>query len=298
MQIGVYTSGQSIFTIPITGGKPHFLTMGDSLGHTWSPDGKALAYFFNRSLNAVSMDSGVSKKIANAPESHSPAWSPDGRWIAFVSGNPQMLFVPAVIGNVAPSSIMIADVKTGEKRPLTDSVTSNTSPVWMPDSKSILFISSRGGRRDVWELRLSDGGKAIGQPVRVTAGLDAITLDVSSDGRILTFSKLLLKSNLVSIAIPKSGTVSPAEATFLTTGTQIIEGANISRDGKWIVFDSNRERSCGNEIFWRPLRGRNSENTACVPDDDKKRLGVCPGISGSCVERRYPNKVSLAKIRR
>ena len=39
----------------------------------------------------------------------------------------------------------------------------NTSPVWTPDGKHILFTSDRSGRMDLWSVAVQNG-KAIGSP--------------------------------------------------------------------------------------------------------------------------------------
>jgi Tol biopolymer transport system component len=265
-KMAVYENGHSIFIIPPTGGMPHFVTIADSLGLAWSPDGKKLAYLRNNGLHMILLKSGVSKKIADSSGYHSPAWSPDGKWIAVVSGNQESLFVPFALGNMAGSGIVLLDATTGERHPLTDTSMSNSSPVWMPDSGSILFLSNRGGSRDVFELEISSTGKAVGEPHRITVGLDALIIDASANGKQIAYAKFLLKSNLASIPIPREGTVSSSKATFLTEGTQSIEGVNISRDGKWIVYDSNPR---GNQDIYKiPRAGGPAVQLTHTPQDD------------------------------
>ncbi|MEJ2110416.1 MAG: protein kinase [Acidobacteriota bacterium] len=257
----------SLWIVSSEGGRPRYVVDCDSYGYAWSPDGKKLAYFRDGDLYVVSLDSGASVKIGTAAEYHSPSWSPDGKWIALVSGNKEMLFVPGMLGNIAASEIVIVDANTGEPHSLTDTVTSNTSPVWLADSRSILFLSNRGGgSHDVFELKISDAGKAVGEPVRVTADLGALSFDVSADGRQLAYSKFLLKSNLASIPIPEEGTVSSGTAINLTSGAQVIEGFDATRDGEWIAYDSNR--SGNQDIYTMPRTGESKQQITDSPQDD------------------------------
>src|SRR5262249_34216809 len=132
--------------------------------------------------------------------------------------------------------------------------------------KSFLFVSSRGGSRDVFQLKLSDSGEALGEPLRVTTGLNALSIDLSKDGRELAYSLFLNKANLWSLPIPTTGPISAANARPLTTETQTIEWVSVTRDGKWIAFDSNRS---GNQDIYRMLRsGGPPEQLTMDPHDD------------------------------
>jgi Tol biopolymer transport system component len=248
-----HRNGRSIQIIPSTGGKPQFAAEAGMLGHAWSPDGKKLVYVLDDTIRIYSLDTRVSHKIGELVDAHTPSWSPDGKWIAVAAGNWEAMFEPSLLGNVAGSRIVLFDAVTGRRQNLTDALTGNTSPAWMPDSRSILFLSNREGSRDVFELRLSGSGETEGDPVRITAGLDALSIDVSADGHWLAYAKLVLKGNLASLPIPRSETVSSVTAHHLTEGIQNIEGFDVTRNGKWIVYDSNR--SGNQQIFKMPLAG-------------------------------------------
>ena len=249
----VHKNGRSLQIIPSTGGNLRFVAEAGMLGHAWSPDGKKLVYVRDDTIWTFALDTGVSRNIGTLANAHTPSWSPDGKWIAVVSGNWEAMFEPSLLCNVAGSQIVLLDAATGRQHSLTDALTGNTSPVWMPDSRSILFLSNREGSRDVFELRLSGGGKAVGDSVRISAGLDALSIDVSANGRRLAYAKIVMKANLASLPIPRSGPVSSATAHRFTEGRQNIEGFDVSRQGNWIVYDSNR--SGNQQLFKMPLAG-------------------------------------------
>lgn len=110
-----------------------------------------------------------------------PAWSPDGRYIAFVSardGNPE---------------IYLMDTDGGRPRRLTNDPTGDWRPAWLPDSRRLVFTSSRGGNNDLYLLQFPltatltlTGTQAITRMVSGPA--DERDPAVSSDGRIFFLS--------------------------------------------------------------------------------------------------------------
>src|SRR5262249_45808533 len=48
-------------------------------------------------------------------------------------------------------------------------------------------------------------------------------------------------ANIWSVPIPSAGAVDADSAHPVTTGTQIVESMSVSRDGKWLGYDSNLE---------------------------------------------------------
>ena len=78
-------------------------------------------------------------------------------------------------------------------------------------------------------------------------------LSLDHAGTRLAYSVLVSHSNIWSIEIPRSGPISIAGARPVTSGNQIIENVDVSRDGRWLAFDSDRG---GNfDIFKTPVDG-------------------------------------------
>src|SRR5204863_9807012 len=99
-------------------------------------------------------EGGPVTRIPTAAQPHSLAWSPDGSRLAFALGNAAFVYAPNALGNIAPSSIWIVSPSGGPEQPVTDASSLNTSPVWTPDGKGLLFVSNRDGSRDSYQVHL------------------------------------------------------------------------------------------------------------------------------------------------
>lgn len=113
-------------------------------------------------------------KIARISE---PQISPDGKNLAFT--------VDAIDldKNTKPKQIYVVPVAGGPSVQLTREGT-NSRPRWMPDSKSIAFLSSRGGSTQIWTMT-ADGG----DPKQITSvSTEAADVTVSLDGKWFVFT--------------------------------------------------------------------------------------------------------------
>lgn len=73
-----------------------------------------------------------------------PQVSPDGRWVAYVQTTVD------VEANKKTGHIWLVPTEGGAPRQLTAGDGSDSHPRWSPDSKSIAFISTRGGSSQIW----------------------------------------------------------------------------------------------------------------------------------------------------
>jgi dipeptidyl aminopeptidase/acylaminoacyl peptidase len=135
----------------------------DDYGAVWSPDGRKLAFVStrdgDREVFVMNSDgSGVRQLTRNSTAANgspasdqSPAWSPKGHQIVFVStrdgGEPEVYK-------------MQADGRRQVRLTRTPVYVSNHTPSWAPDGKSIVFSSDRVGydNYEVFRMRTDGGG--------------------------------------------------------------------------------------------------------------------------------------------
>src|ERR1041384_5985185 len=116
-------------------------------------------------------------KLARISE---PALSPDGGQVAFTVQTVDL------DKNAKPQQIYVVPVQGGAPRQLTNAGndgTANQRPRCPPDSKSIYFVSNRGGKSQIWMMS-ADGSNA--RPVTKFAA-EAEGILVSADGKKIVF---------------------------------------------------------------------------------------------------------------
>jgi TolB protein len=195
----------------------------------------------------------------------SPAWSADGKWIAYVSfenrlsavyvqrlstGQRQRVSARAGVndapafspdgkqlaltlsGNNGNLDIWLLDLATQRLTRLTDDPAIDTEPAWSPDGRSIYFTSDRAGGPQIYKLDLDNPSRV--QRITFGSSYDARPR-VSPDGKRLAF--ITLDGNNYRIAVQDlgSGTVTvlshghlDQSPSFAPNGATIIYAA---RDG-------------------------------------------------------------------
>jgi Tol biopolymer transport system component len=100
----------------------------------------------------------------------------------------------------------------------------------------------------------------------VTTGLGAQVISLAAGGTRLAYEAYGARSNIWSVPIPSNGIVDASSAAPVTSGNQIVEFMNVSRDGRWLLYDSTL---FGNsEIFRVPVSGGPAERLTIDPADD------------------------------
>ncbi|HTE51868.1 MAG TPA: hypothetical protein VK698_13530 [Kofleriaceae bacterium] len=159
-----------------------------------------------------------------------PAWSADGRWIAFASSRGRSA--------LDQTSLWLVGARRGSSMErLTREPSVDRDPRWSPDGRVVVYASSRGVTFDLWTvtLRPSDRGPPRpGRPHRLTATdhLDELAPSVSPDGRTVVYMGLdrtTQRSRLYTI--PLAG----GRGRPLTDGPADLT-PSFSPDGRTIAF--------------------------------------------------------------
>jgi TolB protein len=120
------------------------------LSPAWSPDGKKLAY--------VSFEKGNSAIYMQEVATGARTLISSGRGINGAPAfSPDGRFLALTLSRTGNPEIHIRDLSTGDTRQLTRHWAIDTEPVWSPDGRSIFFTSDRGGRPQIYQVPV-DGG--------------------------------------------------------------------------------------------------------------------------------------------
>jgi serine/threonine protein kinase/WD40 repeat protein len=269
----LFQAERGLWRVPALGGSPRLVVSAPAdtaavHSPVWSPDGTEVAWVLHDTVYARPLGRPNSRAIATVPIVHSLAWSPDGRWIAAVSGNSE--FVYHRLGNLGPSALFLLPARCAAGRQcapvlLEPPISLNTSPAWL-DGSRLIFVSNRGGARDLFAVRVNERGAAVDAPVPLSAGHDMHTVSAAADGRTLAYSVFRQSSNIWSIDVSTGGHRRVSDATRVTSGQQTVEGLDLSPDGQWLVFDANRTGQ--QDIFIVPAAGGDPERVVSEPQDE------------------------------
>ena len=239
--------GGGIFVMGATGENPRRITE-EGFAPAWSPDGTKIVYTtdhvsnpFGRPrlgrLKVLDLATGQSAELdttdptiqdQSTTDAVAPAWSPDGRHIAFwgiYQGQRDLYTVPA---------------EGGERTPVTNDIPTDWDPMWSADSRSLIFLSDRSGERTLWAIPLDEQAAPAGDPVPLMRAPVTVGWAAKAPGA----DRLVITSRHGSTAIYRAE-FDPETERFTSSPTRIfatsqpMRSTSASPDGRWLVYSSS-----------------------------------------------------------
>ena len=241
------TGNSDIYIMDIEGKNIQNLTdhPATDFSPTFSPNGRWMAYVSNQYIYL--MNSGT-KERHRLTEGNSPDWSPDGESIVFVSKR------------AGKPNIYKTDINGEEVQQLTNEG-GNGSPSWSPDGQWIAFSSNRDGDISSWVYVMTADGR---RQRRLTQGRNPVW---SPDGKKIAYILDIAGSGVyvMSAAGQNSRRVTPENIWS--------ENPAWSPDGQWIAYDAELENPWGNlnrdsNIYLISPAGANSRRLTDHPAKD------------------------------
>lgn len=201
--------------------RPHFVNVGDRVENAnISPTGARAVFEAHGEIFTVPVEHGDVRNLTNTPGAaeRDPAWSPDGKWIAYFSDESGEYAL-----HLSPQDGM-GEVK---KVNLGTPPSFFYSPVWSPDSKKIAYSDKR---QNVWYLDISDG-----KPVHVDTNPyegGPIPVVWSPDSRWFAYTRQL-DSSLHAVFIYG---LEDKTAHQVTDGLSDTSSVAFDKNGKYLYF--------------------------------------------------------------
>jgi Tol biopolymer transport system component len=208
----------------------------DNLQPAFSPDGKQIAFRSSREGGGIFLlDVGSQKLRRLTTSGYNPSWSPDGRKIVFSS---ESFSDPLELSTERQGVLRVVDLQSGKISALTSQETAYDAlqPAWSPHGSRIAFWGiDTNGDRDLWTV---EAGGTPGQTTRVTHDMWTDWSPTwSPDGRHLYFSSDRGGSmNLWRVRVDESSGAALGEPEPVTTPSSFSGWLAFSKDGAHFAY--------------------------------------------------------------
>ncbi len=241
------TRPRQIWIVPLAGGTPRQITTeGNNDTPRWSPDSRRIAYVSTRGGSSqiwtMNPDGSLSRQVTKlASEASGVKWSPDGRWLIFVSE----VYPACNADDACNASRIEAEGKSQVKARVYTALLYRHWTEWRGERrKHLMVVAPEGGAaRD-----LTPGLKFDVPPFSLEGGDD---YEISPDGKEIAYAADLdedqaMSTNWEIYTVPIEG----GEARKISTSPGADAGPKYSPDGKWIAWRL-QERAGYESDRWR-----------------------------------------------
>jgi Tol biopolymer transport system component len=204
------------------------------VGLDWSSDGQWLVYAAGGSaaqparLQIYSLATQETRALTDPPSADqfdsAPAFSPDGRQVAFVRGDP-----------FGAQDIYLVPTAGGSVRRLTHSQRIVTGLTWTSGGQHLVYSGTPLGHYCLWRVSLEDGSQS-----RIpTHGRYVMRPDISTQGSGMVYEELAYEYDIWRLRL-NGGKHVGLEAEPLISSTLLDKDGRFSPDGDRIAFLSSR----------------------------------------------------------
>jgi TolB protein len=224
-----------------------------------SPCGGKEEIYYNAGLYILNGDGSGLTPIETVPGGDfDPAWSPDGRSIAFTSlRTGQMeIFIVNLDDPSNPVQITQGSLSIDSRQ-----------PAWSPDGSQIAYAVERvGGVYQIWLMNADGTGQM--QIVRSGVAFTDYLPTWSPDGKLILFNQRCATKFCAPYLMTISSTDrSVQQGTPLRFNIITIENVDYSPDGLFLTYEGG-ETGENNDIFYMDLAGTNRTRVTSDPSLD------------------------------
>jgi tricorn protease len=259
--------------------RPRFEKVGNRISNlALSPTGARAVFEARGEIISVPAEKGNARNLTNSSgvADRDPAWSPDGRWIAYFSDESGEYAL-----HLSPQS-GIGEVK---KIDLGKPASYFYSPTWSPDSKRIAYTDKR---LNLWYIDIEKGA-----PVKVDTNTyenpwRVLDPSWSPDSKWIAYTRQL-KNRMCAVFVHSLET---GKSTQITDGLSDARFANFDANGKYLYFTASTD--AGPSTGWLDMSSfphdttrsvyvvvlKKGEPSPLAPESDEEKTDLATGRQG------------------
>jgi Tol biopolymer transport system component len=191
-----------------------------------------------------------------------PHFSPDGRKLAYMKQD----------AKTSDVDIWTYDLENGKEYAVTRDNWPENAPIWSPDGKQVLYVSTRDNYSSIYRKNW-DGTGNEELVFRYTPGAGVVLTDSSRDGKFLVF----YTGVLVMVPLTGGDPLARKSIDWLRDEYDNVAG-KFSPDGRFIAYVSNVDDPMAFDVFVRPFDGSKPDSAPAGEPVRISKNGVAAGM--------------------